>query len=60
MSPDVVLILKSVFRDIWSLFVSWRIPGTSITPAAWGVFSVAVILVFRFVRVYFLGEDGDQ
>lgn len=49
MSSDALAVVRSVFTDIWSLFTSWRIPGTDISPAAWALFSLFFILILQFI-----------
>lgn len=57
MTGDALLIVKCLFTDIWSLFCSWHVPGTHMTPAEWAVFALTFILVLRFAWRLF---DSDN
>lgn len=59
MTSDAVLVLKSLFVDIWSIFVSFEIPGTHTTPGEWALFSILFYMTIRFVRRLFLDEVDD-
>lgn len=59
LTSDAILVLKCVFQVIWSLFVSFEIPGTHTTPAEWALFSLLFITIVRFVRRLLLDEDRD-
>lgn len=60
MTTDALLVVKCLFTDIWSMFTSWHIPGTSITPAAWAVFCLAFARAYRYVKAELSsgGSDG--
>lgn len=56
MTQDGLLVLRSLFTTIWSLFTSFLIPGTNTTPAEFAFFLVfSVLLVFS---VYAVDEEG--
>lgn len=57
MSEDAVLVLKCLFQTIWSLFTSWTIPGTDVTPAVMALFLAAAGVGLRFVLRFF-GSPG--
>lgn len=57
MTSDAVLIVQVLFTSIWSLFTSWYIPGTNVTPAALSFFLLAAFFVLRWIKQYFLGGD---
>lgn len=59
MTADALLVVQFLFTSIWSFFTSWYIPGTNVTPAAMFFFIMAVTVVFRILKRYFLGGDGD-
>lgn len=59
MAADSILVIRSLFTTIWSLFTSWHIPGTNVTPAAWAFFALTAVLVFRIFRRLF-GSGGDE
>lgn len=59
MTQDALLILATLFGPIWSLFTSWEIPGTHMTPAEWGFFLLTVTLLLRFLKRLF-GGDSDK
>lgn len=58
MSNDAVQVLKCLFQTIWSLFNSWNIPGTNVTPAVMALFLGAAGIGFKFV-LRFLGSEGS-
>lgn len=49
MTSDAFSFLSGVMREMFSLFTSWRIPGTNVTPAMWFVFLLSVGVLFRFL-----------
>lgn len=49
MTSDAVAILQCLFNSIWSLFTSFHIPGTRVTPASWWMFVAYVFLIGRFL-----------
>ena len=59
MTQDALLILGLLFGPIWSLFTSWEIPGTHMTPAEWGFFLLTVSFLFRFIKRA-SGSDGGS
>lgn len=59
MTSDAILIVHAIFRYSWMFFTSWNFPGTNVTPAEWICFSLLVVLVIRYVRLYWLGGDDD-
>lgn len=59
MTADALLVVQTLFSVLWSLFTSWHIPGTAVTPASLFVFFLFAVLVIRFVKRIFLGGDGD-
>lgn len=52
MTSDGILVLRTVFVVIWSLFTSFEIPGTHTTPAEFAVFSLALVLSLRLVKIF--------
>lgn len=59
MTSDALAVVTALFSDIWSLFTSWHIPGTNVTPAAWFMFFVFAVFVLRVVK-RFLDIRGDD
>lgn len=59
MTADAVQVVKLLFTAIWSLFTSWHIPGTNVSPAAWFMFILFAVFVLRVVR-RFLDLNGDD
>lgn len=59
MTNDALLVLQSLFQTIFSLFTSWYIPGTNVTPAV-ALFGILFIsILFRVLsRVLGLWNDG--
>lgn len=61
MTADALLVLQTLFTSIWSVFTSWYIPGTNVTPMAMFVFILAACLLLRVVRHYTNnGGGGDS
>lgn len=58
MSPDGLVALAALFGPIWSLFTSWEIPGTHMTPAEWGFFLLTAALLLRFIKR--ASDSGDS
>ena len=59
MTDDALLVLKTLFQTIFSLFTSWYIPGTNVTPAVafFGILFISIL--FRvFSRLFGLWDDG--
>lgn len=59
MTADALLVVRFLFTSIWSLFTSWHIPGTNVTPASMFFFLLAATIIFRILKRNFLGGDGD-
>ena len=52
MTDDALLVLQCLFQTIWSIFTSWQIPGTAVTPAMMGVFLIVAGIGLRiFLRI---------
>lgn len=49
MSDDAILVLECLFQTIWSLFTSWHIPGTDVTPASFFLFLISAGIGLRYV-----------
>lgn len=61
MSEDVLLVLRTLFGGIWSIFTTWYIPGTNITPASWAMFSLTLYAAVRFIKRLLGGDpNGDK
>lgn len=61
MTDDALLVLKTLFQTIFSLFTSWYIPGTNVTPAVafFGILFISIL--FRvFSRLLGLWDDGKD
>lgn len=59
MTADAIQVVKLLFSTIWSLFTSWHIPGTNVSPAAWFMFILFAVFVLRVIR-RFLDLNGDD
>lgn len=58
MTADALLVVQLLFGEIWRLFTSWNIPGTSASPAEVFVFVAFVGLIVRSARsLLALGSD---
>lgn len=49
MTSDAMLVVKTLFSTIWSIFTSWHIPGTNVTPMAMALFLIVACLGLRFL-----------
>lgn len=49
MTSDAILVVQCLFSIIWSLFTSWYIPGTNVTPAQFFLFLGSSVLGITFV-----------
>lgn len=49
MTRDALSFLSGVFDVLFSIFTSWHIPGTNVTPAMWFVFLLSVGVLSRFL-----------
>lgn len=60
MTSDALAILRALFGSIWSLFTSWHIPGTRMSPAELGFLALTLNLLIRFIkRLLNVGGDSD-
>lgn len=48
MTDDAIAVLQCLFQTIWSLFTTWKIPGTNVTPAGWALFFLAAGIGFKY------------
>lgn len=53
MTADAVSVLQLLFTTIWTLFTSWHIPGTNVTPANFFMFCLCFSLVVRWLGSLF-------
>lgn len=55
MTSDAILVVQCLFSTIWSLFTSWYIPGTNVTPAQFFLFlgsaSLGITFIVRLLMV---------
>lgn len=55
MTSDAILVVQCLFSTIWSLFTSWYIPGTNVTPAQFFLFlgsaSLGITFIVRILTV---------
>ena len=49
MTSDALLVVQCLFSTIWSLFTSWYIPGTNVTPAMFFLFLGSAGLGITFI-----------
>lgn len=53
MTSDALSILGGLFSAVWYLFTGWYLPGTNVTPFAFGVAILFIhLLVRRLVRMF--------
>lgn len=50
MTPDAFLILQTVIRSSWYIFVSWELPGTHATPGEMALFILTCYVTLRFFK----------
>lgn len=48
MTSDAIAVLNCLFQTIWSLFTSWCIPGTNVTPAGFFLFLISAGIGLRY------------
>lgn len=55
MTSDAILVVQCLFSTIWTLFTSWYIPGTNVTPAQFFLFlgsaSLGITFIVRLLTV---------
>ena len=56
MSNDALSVLECLFSTLWSLFTSWNIPGTNVSPAEMFLFLLAAGIGLRFVLSFLTGN----
>lgn len=59
MTADAVSVVQLIFTTIWTLFNSWHIPGTNVTPAMMFIFILFGSFVLRVLKKYFGGNDEE-
>lgn len=60
MTADALLVLQTLFSTIWSLFNSWHIPGTGVTPAGMGLFLLFSYVAVKFLKRMLSVDGGDS
>lgn len=60
MTSDALAILQALFGPVWSLFTSWYLPGTRMTPAELGFMALALSLIIRFLKRVLNTDGGDK
>lgn len=60
MTSDALMVIHFLFTSIWSLFTSWYIPGTNVTPAAMAFFLLAGVVILRILKIYVFGGGSDD
>ena len=48
MTNDAISVLNCLFQTIWSLFNTWYIPGTNVTPAGFFLFLISAGVGLRY------------
>lgn len=49
MTDDALLVVDTLFTTIWSIFTSWHIPGTNVTPMAMALFLIVACFGLRLL-----------
>lgn len=49
MTSEALSFLSGFMLSVWQYFISWFIPGTNVTPAAWALF---LLLIPVFIRIF--------
>lgn len=57
MTADALLVVQTLFGTIWTLFTSWYIPGTAVTPAAFFLFLMFAGFGLRVMKRFFSNES---
>lgn len=60
MTSDALSVVRVLFSTIWSLFVSWYIPGTNVTPGAVFIFLMFAYFVVRVIKSLLARSDDSQ
>lgn len=60
MTSDAFLILRTIYSQCWSLFISWEYPGTHATPAEMGLFLLTAYVSLRFFKRLGKVEDSSM
>lgn len=60
MTQDGLLIIRTVFTTIWTLFNGWKVPGTNVTPAAWALFILAAAAGIRHFKSIMNAAGGHS
>lgn len=60
MRADALRIIQTLFGPIWSLFTSWYIPGTHVTPAEWAFFVLGSVLGIKVLKRLFLDSTNER
>lgn len=47
MTAEAVQFLSGFFSRIWAFFTGWYLPGTNVTPVAWALFLLMVIVFIK-------------
>lgn len=50
MTAEALQFLSSFFASIWKYFTGWYLPGTNVTPVAWALFLLMVIVFIKMFK----------
>lgn len=59
MTAEALDFTFSFFHTIWYLFIGWKLPGTNVTPAAWALFLVLVVVFVKTVKRLLVIPDSS-
>lgn len=60
MTADAVMVFEMLFGTIWTLFTSWEIPGTHMSPAEWAFFVLGTVLIVKILKRLLLDKYDDD
>lgn len=50
MTVESANFLVGFFAHIWNLYNGWKLPGTDVTPIAWALFLVMVVIFIKSLK----------
>lgn len=60
MTNNALAVVSCLFQTIWSLFTSWHIPGTNVTPAGMFLFLISAGIGLAFAKKFLHSSGGDK
>lgn len=60
MTQNAWTVIQVLIRNIWSLFNSWYIPGTNVTPAGFALLILFIALIIKFIKRVTFTDHSDS